>query len=85
MPYECGVQQVIPLCCRAEELRAEQRRAARQVGLYALERNCRSVQVGGRRLKAWRVPGTAEYTEHAAMVARLAEEFSGVPPEREVD
>jgi hypothetical protein len=71
------VQTFLPVVRTDEERREDWRRAARQIGLIQLERECRSVMVGRRRLKAWRVPGEPECTLHAEMVARLAEEFSG--------
>jgi hypothetical protein len=74
--YTNGVQIFLPTSRSADELREDRRRMARQIGLPALERNSRTVTVGNRRLKAWRVPGTPEFAEHARMVARMAEEFS---------
>jgi len=76
--YGNGVQTFLPVARTVSELRADRRRAARQMGLFKLERESPSVQVGNRRLKAWRVPGTAQFVEHARIVARLAEEFAGV-------
>lgn len=75
--YANGVQTFLPVVRTDEERREDRNRAARQIGLVQLERDCRSVMVGRRRLKAWRVPGEPEFTLHAEMVARLAEEFSG--------
>jgi len=65
-----------PSATTNEDLRNERRRAARQLGLFTFERNCRSVLVGKRRLKAWRVRGTPEFDEHARIIAQLSEEFS---------
>jgi len=76
--YANGVQTFLPCARTAEELREDRRRAARQLGLPRMERECRTVVVGGRRVKAWRVAGTPEFQEHARMVARLATEFSGL-------
>lgn len=75
--YANGVQTFLAHVRTDEERRADRNRAARQIGLKRFERECRSVMVGARRLKAWRVSGEPEFAEHAAMVARLAEEFSG--------
>jgi hypothetical protein len=61
-----------------DDLREDRRRAARQLGLFRLERESPSVKVGGRVLKAWRVPGTPEFEEHARIVVRLAEEFAKI-------
>ena len=61
-----------------EQRRGDRRRAAGQLGLLKLERECRTVKVGKRDVKAWRVCGTAEFVEHAQIVSRLAEEFSKV-------
>jgi hypothetical protein len=77
-PYAGGVQAFLPCTRSAEELSEDRRRAARQLGLFRLERESGTVLVGKRRVKAWRVAGTAEWREHARIVARLAEEFSGV-------
>jgi len=76
--YENGVQMFFGVARTPEDLREDRRRAARQLGLFVLERNSPSVMVGKRRLKAWRVPGTAEFLEHARIVAKLAEEFAHV-------
>jgi hypothetical protein len=67
---------LIPGALTADELREERRRLYREQGIVKMERECRSVLVGNRRLKAWRVPGTAEFEEHAKAVARVAEVFS---------
>lgn len=74
--YANGVQTFLPIVRTDEERREDRNRAARQIGLVRMERECRSVVVGNRRVKAWRVPGEPEFGEHAEMVARLAEEFS---------
>ena len=76
--YANGVQMFLGVARSPEELREDRRRAARQLGLFELERKSPSVMVGKRRLKAWRVPGTSEYFEHARIVARLAEEFARI-------
>jgi hypothetical protein len=41
-----------------------------------MEREGRSVLVGKRRVKAWRVAGEPEFNEHARKVALMAEIFS---------
>lgn len=71
-----GVQMLIPGGLDADALRAERRRVFRELGIAQLERECASVLVGNRRVKAWRVPGTLEYREHARLVALMAEVFS---------
>jgi hypothetical protein len=76
--YANGVQMFFQVGRSEDDLREDRRRAARQLGLFTLERECRTVQVGVRKLKAWRVPGEPEFYEHARIVARLAEEFSHV-------
>jgi hypothetical protein len=72
-----GVQMIVPGALNAEGMRIERRRAYSEIGLTAMERECRSVMVGKRRLKAWRVPGTPEFSEHARLVGLVAEAFSG--------
>jgi len=74
--YANGVQTWMFSVRTNEERRGDRRRAARQLGLFKLERECRRVKVGKRNVKAWRVCGTPEFVEHARIVARLAEEFS---------
>jgi len=74
-----GVQTLISYALRPDDLRAERRRAASEIGLFKLERESPSVMVGNRRVKAWRVAGTPEYLEHARLVALLAEAFSNYP------
>jgi hypothetical protein len=59
-----------------EDRRMERRRAYREIGLFKLEREGRSVLVGRRRVKAWRCAGTPEFHEHARLVAVVAEAFS---------
>ena len=76
--YRNGVQTFLGIARSVEELRLDRRRAARQLGLFKCERECRTVLVGKRLVKAWRVAGTPEFVEHARIVARLAEEFSKV-------
>ena len=75
--YVNGVQTFLLIARTAKESLGDRRRAARQLGLFRMERESRCVEVGKRKVKAWRVPGTPEYLEHARIVARLAEEFSG--------
>jgi len=74
--YANGVQSFLPTTRSADELREDRRRMARQLGLFRLERNSRTVTVGNRQFKAWRVPGTPEFAEHARIVAHIADEFS---------
>lgn len=74
-----GVQTLIPGALTPEELSAERRRCASEIGLLRLERDSPSVLCGRRRVKAWRVSGTPEFTEHARLVALLAEAFSKAP------
>lgn len=76
--YANGVQMFVAVARSAEDLRLDRRRAARQLGLFELERKSPSVMVGKRLVKAWRVPGTLEFAEHARIVARLAEEFAKI-------
>jgi len=71
-----GVQMWIPGALTPDEARAERRRVWREVGLGKLERECRTVVVGGRRVRAWRVAGTPEFEEHARLVAAVADAFS---------
>jgi len=71
-----GVQSLIPGALTPDELREERRRVWRDMGLTKMEREGRSVMAGARRLKAWRVPGTPEFEEHARKVAKVAEVFS---------
>jgi hypothetical protein len=73
-----GVQMFLGVTRTPDELSEDRRRAARQMGLFRFERECRVVVVGKRKFKAWRVPGTAEFQEHARIVAKLVEEFSRV-------
>lgn len=79
-PYANGVQMFLPTTRTADDLAADRRRAARQLGLFAFERACPTQLVGKRRLKNWRIPGTPEFSEHARLVARLAAEFSHTEP-----
>jgi hypothetical protein len=72
-----GVQMLIPGALNDEEMRIERRRAYAEMGIARMEREGRSVLVGKRRLKAWRVPGTPEFTQHARLVAWVAAVFSG--------
>lgn len=72
-----GVQTMIPGSLTSEELRAERRRCASEIGLMRLERESRSVLCGKRRVKAWRVKGEPEFEEHARLVKMLAAAFSG--------
>jgi hypothetical protein len=72
-----GVQALIPGALTQDELRDERRRVCREIGLTQMEREGRSMLVGRRRVKAWRVPGEPEYLEHARLVALCAEIFSG--------
>jgi len=74
--YANGVQMWMFGAGTNEEVRADRRRVARQLGLFKFERECRTVKVGKRDVKAWRICGTPEFVEHAQVVARLAEEFS---------
>lgn len=74
-----GVQTLIPGALTPEELRAERRRCASEIGLLRLERDSPSVLCGRRRVKAWRVAGTPQFVEHARLVALLAEAFSKAP------
>ena len=69
---EFGVQGLIPGALTPDELRAERRRVWREIGLTRMEREGRSVLVGKRRVKAWRVAGTPEFAEHAQKVALVA-------------
>lgn len=71
-----GVQMVVPGVLTPDELREERRREYRAMGIVRMERAGRSVLVGKRRVKAWRVAGTPEFTEHARLVACCAEAFS---------
>lgn len=71
-----GVQMWIPGGLTEQDRRMERRRVWREVGLMKMEREGRSVLVGARRLKAWRVPGTPEFHEHARLVAMVADAFS---------
>jgi hypothetical protein len=71
-----GVKTLIPGALTPEELRAERRRCASEIGLLRMEREGRSVLVGNRRVKAWRVSGEPEFYAHARLVALLAEAFS---------
>lgn len=75
-PYATGVQMFIPTTRTPDELRADRRRAARQLGLFKLERDSPTLLVGNRRVKSWRIPGTPEFSEHARLVAHLAALFS---------
>jgi len=43
------------------------RRARRLSGLARFERTCRLGTMGGRRMRAWRIPGTAEAGRHAML------------------
>jgi len=74
---EFGVQGLIAGVLSADDLREERRRVWREVGLTRMEREGRSMVVGKRRVKAWRVAGTPEFVEHARVVAMVAEVFSG--------
>jgi hypothetical protein len=74
--YQHGVQTFLPLTRTPNELAADRRRAARQLGLFRLERESPLVVVGKRKFKAWRVPGTPQFKEHARIVAMLAHDFS---------
>jgi hypothetical protein len=71
-----GVQGLIPGVLTPDELREERRRVWREIGLTQMEREGRSVLVGKRRVKAWRVAGTAEFAEHARKVAQVCATFS---------
>lgn len=71
-----GVQMLIPGGFDAEALREERRRVFRDLGIARMERECRSVLVGKRRVKAWRVRGTPEFADHAVLVALMAEVFT---------
>jgi len=73
--YANGVQTLFGVVMSEEDRRQERRKMCRQIGLFRFERECRSVVVGKRRLKAWRVPGEVEFKQHAEMVARVAAEF----------
>jgi len=75
-----GVQMVIPGALSAEELRIERKRTYSEMGITAMERDGRSVMVGKRRVKAWRVAGTPEFARHAELVAKVAEVFSREEP-----
>jgi hypothetical protein len=71
-----GVQFLIPGTFPAEALREERRRVWRELGLTKMEREGRSILVGKRRVKAWRIAGTPEFAEHARKVAQVCEAFS---------
>jgi hypothetical protein len=71
-----GVQGLIPGALAPGELREERRRVCRELGLTKIEREGRSILVGKRRVKAWRVRGEPEFVEHARLVALVAEVFS---------
>ena len=70
------IQMLIPGALTRAELHAERQRVWKGLGLARMEREGRSVLVGKRRIKAWRVQGTPEYDEHARLVAMMAEVFS---------
>jgi hypothetical protein len=67
---------LIPGALTLGEEREERRRVWREIGLTKMERDGRSVLLGKKRVKAWRVPGTSEFVEHARLVACVAEVFS---------
>jgi hypothetical protein len=69
---------LIPGALSGGELREERRRVWREIGLTQMEREGRSMLVGKRRVKCWRVAGTPEFVEHARLVACVAEALSGV-------
>ena len=71
-----GVQSLLPGHLDADALREERRRVFRELGIAQMEREGRSVVVGKRRVKAWRVAGEPEFNEHARKVALMAEIFS---------
>ena len=70
------IQMLIPGALTRAERHAERQRVWKELGLAKMEREGRSVLVGKRRIKAWRVSGTPEFAEHARLVAKMAEVFS---------
>lgn len=75
-----GVQMLIPGALSPEETSVERRMVAAELGIPRLERQCRSVRVGNRKVKAWRVKGEPEFEEHARLVGLMAGVFSVDPP-----
>lgn len=71
-----GVQSLIAGCLDADVARAERRRVFRELGIAKMEREGRSVLVGKRRVKAFRVEGEPEFFEHARKIALMMEVFA---------